>query len=81
MQGPAAELCIEDSAPGVSPEALPRLLERHYRAAPTRSEGSGLGLAIVHNIVEAHSATLEIDPSPLGGLRVRITFPANPGPA
>lgn len=73
-----AELCIEDSAPGVPPESLPRLQERHYRAAPERTTGSGLGLTIVRNIVEAHGASLAIEPSPLGGLRVTITFPRDP---
>lgn len=70
-----AELVVEDSAPGVAPSALPRLLERHFRADPGRGDGAGLGLAIVRNIVEAHGGTISIDPSVLGGLRIRVSLP------
>jgi two-component system sensor histidine kinase BaeS len=76
----AADLVIEDSAPGVPTDALPLLLERHYRADPARGRGSGLGLAIVRNIVEAHGGTIALDASALGGLRIRLRLPAAGGP-
>ncbi len=71
-------LCFDDSGPGVPPEAMGRLFERFYRVDSSRNRdkgGSGLGLAICKNIVKAHGGTITAMKSPLGGLRVEITFP------
>jgi two-component system, OmpR family, sensor histidine kinase BaeS len=68
----------EDSAPGVPPQDLVRLTERLFRVEGSRSRaggGSGLGLAIAHAIVQAHGGTLRAAPSPLGGLRITLSFP------
>ncbi len=70
---------FQDSAPGVREEELPRLFDRLYRVEASRSRtsgGAGLGLAICKNIVEAHGGEISAHSSPLGGLLVRITFPA-----
>ena len=72
------QLLVEDSAPGVAPEALPRLFERLYRtdAARTRtSGGSGLGLSICQALVNAHGGQISAHPSPLGGVRMQIQLP------
>lgn len=69
---------INDSAPGVSDEALPKLFERLYRPDVSRnrhSGGSGLGLAIAEQIVEAHGGKLTATHSPLGGLQVECRMP------
>lgn len=71
---------IDDSAPGVPAESLPRLGERFYRvdASRTRSQGdggSGLGLALCRQIVEAHDGRLVFAASPLGGLRATVILP------
>ena len=69
----------EDSAPGVPPEELPRLTERLYRVEGSRSRsggGSGLGLAIVAALVQGHAGSLRATASALGGLHIRIEFPA-----
>lgn len=71
-------LSIEDSAPGVPDDKLPRLFERFYRVDASRnrsSGGSGLGLAICRNIVEAHGGHISASSSPLGGLRISIELP------
>ncbi len=71
-------LRIDDSAPGVSDEALPHLFERLYRAEPSRSRrhgGAGLGLSICRNIVEAHGGTITAAHSPEGGLRIELVLP------
>jgi two-component system sensor histidine kinase BaeS len=71
----------QDSAPGVPDEDLPRLTEHLFRVEGSRSRaggGSGLGLAIAHAIVQAHGGTLTAAPSPLGGLRIELRFPAWP---
>jgi two-component system sensor histidine kinase BaeS len=70
---------FDDSAPGVPPDALPRLFERFFRvdAARTRANGgAGLGLALCRSIADAHGGDIRADHSPLGGLRVRVTLPA-----
>lgn len=71
-------LRIDDTAPGVPVEALPRLFDRLYRVEPSRSRrfgGAGLGLAICRNIVEAHGGRIHAHASPLGGLRIDIELP------
>jgi two-component system sensor histidine kinase BaeS len=74
-----AELVLEDSGPGVGDDQLQRLFERFYRAEGSRSRvtgGSGLGLAICRNIAEAHGGAIEASHSELGGLKIRVRFPA-----
>jgi two-component system sensor histidine kinase BaeS len=72
------EVTVDDSAPGVPDDALPRLAERFYRVDASRSRangGAGLGLSLCQRIVESHGGTLGFSHSPLGGLRVTITLP------
>jgi signal transduction histidine kinase len=57
-----ARIQIENTAPDVHPEELPRLFERFYRrdrAGTGRSAGTGLGLAIARELIEVHAGTLE----------------------
>jgi two-component system sensor histidine kinase BaeS len=76
--GSQLSITVEDSAPGVPDEALPRLAERFYRVDASRSRaqgGAGLGLALCQRIVEAHGGAMSFAHSPLGGLSVSVTFP------
>lgn len=80
LQSKANELVaiIEDSAPEVPDESLPKLFDRLYRVDSSRSRasgGSGLGLAICQNIVEAHQGTIEASHSSLGGVKVVVRLP------
>jgi signal transduction histidine kinase len=60
-QRDALIMTVSDDGPGILPEELPRLSERHFRGARSRGvEGSGLGLFIVRAVVEAHGGTLRI---------------------
>lgn len=71
-----------DSAPGVPEALLPRLFERFYRVESSRnraSGGAGLGLALCQRIVAAHDGSITAQPSPLGGLRLSLTFPLPTG--
>ncbi|HEY0178986.1 MAG TPA: ATP-binding protein, partial [Dokdonella sp.] len=82
--GDDAALVVEDSAPGVPAEALPRLFDRLYRVDASRvraTGGAGLGLAICRAIVEAHDGRIEATPSALGGLRVAVHLPLAARPA
>jgi len=69
------ELTARDDGVGVSPEDLPRLFERFYRADRARaSRGTGLGLAIVKHIANSAGGTVEAE-SQLGeGLTIRLAF-------
>jgi two-component system sensor histidine kinase BaeS len=83
LQLSANEIIIvcEDSAPGVKPEHQAALFDRLYRADSSRNRatgGAGLGLSICKNIVAAHEGTISTASSPLGGLKMSISFPRNP---
>lgn len=77
-RGDTIELTVDDTAPGVPTEALPKLFDHLFRVDDSRSRqtgGSGLGLAICQRIVAAHQGSIAAEPSPQGGLRVRVVLP------
>lgn len=74
--GGGVQLCVQDSGPGLAPEALARLGERFFRVLGSGQSGSGLGWSIVQRIARLHGLRVQADRSPtLGGLRVRVTWP------
>jgi two-component system, OmpR family, phosphate regulon sensor histidine kinase PhoR len=71
-------LTVCDEGEGISPEHLPRLTERFYRADAGRSRqagGTGLGLSIVKHIVERHRGRLDISSRVGEGTRASIMLP------
>src|SRR5579859_999836 len=73
-----ALLSVCDTGIGISPEDLPHIFERFYRADPARSRdrgGSGLGLAIVKSIVEEHGGTIEVESALGKGSTFRMKLP------
>lgn len=74
--GPQVELTVEDSGSGIRPQERTRIFDRFYRVPGTSPSGSGLGLAIAKTIADRHRATIVLDDSALGGLAVKIGFPA-----
>ena len=79
QQGKDIAISIEDSAPTVPEDALPRLFERLYRVETSRGRqtgGAGLGLAICKRIAHALGGSISASPSTLGGLRLDVRLPA-----
>ena len=73
------ELAIEDTGCGISPEHLPRVLDRFYRADSSRSsQGTGLGLALVKSITDLHGGSIEVASEVNRGTTVTLSFPAQP---
>jgi signal transduction histidine kinase len=68
---------VTDTGPGISPEDLPHLFERFYRADKSRTAGrSGLGLAISKAIIEAHGGAIEVASPPGAGATFTIRLSA-----
>ncbi len=74
-EGDRSILEVDDSGPGIPAAERPRVFDRFYRRADSPPGGSGLGLAIVRSVAERSGAEVELLDSPLGGLRVRVSFP------
>ena len=84
-------ITVSDEGPGITPEHLPHIFDRFYKAEGSRSvrapgsaspDGSGLGLSIVKAIVERHGGQVSIDSQP-GRTVFSLQFPrlSSSGPA
>ncbi|MFG0416445.1 MULTISPECIES: sensor histidine kinase [Pseudomonas] len=67
-------LCVDDDGPGIAAERRDAVLGRGTRL-DEQVAGHGLGLGIVRDIIEAWSGHIELQDSPLGGLRVLVRLP------
>jgi two-component system phosphate regulon sensor histidine kinase PhoR len=79
IEGDTCLLEVADDGPGISPEHLPRIFERFYRADRGRSRelgGTGLGLSITKHIVESHGGILRVESRIGVGTRFFIRIPA-----
>jgi len=65
-EGRFAVVRVRDTGAGISPEALPRIWDRRYRAEPTSRHGLGLGLSLVKAIVEAHGGRASVESTRTG---------------
>ena len=77
--GPQTLIEVTDSGTGISPENLPHIFERFWRAEKSRSRetgGSGLGLAIVRQLVQAHGGTVTVASTPGTGSVFTLCLPA-----
>lgn len=73
--GRGALLQVDDSGPGIPPAEREHAFDRFHRRASAAEEGCGLGLAIVQAIAQRHGASVSLQDSPQGGLRVAVRFP------
>src|SRR5205807_10484495 len=70
------KVAVSDNGSGITPEHLPRVFDRFYRAESSRgSDGAGLGLALVKSIVDLHGGTARIRSEIGRGTIVTLTFP------
>jgi signal transduction histidine kinase len=77
-RGREVVLIVDDDGPGIPEAERDRVLQRFVRLDEARSRedgGSGLGFSIVDEVVRAHSGSMSIDQSPLGGARITVTLP------
>ncbi len=73
-QGRDVVLGVDDSGPGIPPSDRDRVFEKFNRLGRGGADGVGLGLSIVSQVAQLHRAKIEMLESPLGGLRVQVTF-------
>lgn len=72
-----ATVSVSNSGESISPEHLPHLFERFYRADPGRSRtqgGTGLGLAIVKSIMTLHGGNANAESEPGGITSFHLVF-------
>ena len=58
------EISISNSGSGISPDDLPFIFERFFRADRSRSReqgGAGIGLSIVKELIEAHGGQIDVE--------------------
>jgi len=68
-------LSVADRGPGISPEALPRLFDKFYRAPGASTGGTGLGLSIAKGFVEAQGGQIRAENRVDGGALFTICLP------
>lgn len=67
-----AELCVEDSGPGIPPHLRERVMLPGFTS---RERSGGLGLTICSRIAAAHGGTLRAEESGLGGASLVLRLP------
>jgi PAS domain S-box-containing protein len=72
-----AKISVKDNGPGVSPEKLPYVFDRYYRAEVNsfNTSGLGLGLYISSEIIKKHGGQIGVDSRPGDGSTFWFTIP------
>jgi signal transduction histidine kinase len=77
----SARLAVRDTGIGITPELMPHIFERFFRADPARSsgvEGVGLGLSLAKWIVDRHHGRIAVDSQPGKGSTFSVFLPLAP---
>ncbi|MGN7454521.1 sensor histidine kinase [Paenibacillus pasadenensis] len=77
LSGGQAGILIRDTGLGMSPEQIPHIFERFYRADESRgvTSGTGLGLSIAKWIIDEHGGSVEVHTSPGAGTTFTVWLP------
>jgi len=75
IEGNESVISVEDDGPGIPVDQRGQVFQRFYRVPGSAGDGSGLGLAIVHEIVNAHGASVTIQDGAGGtGTLIQVRF-------
>ncbi|MBM7583123.1 signal transduction histidine kinase [Caldicoprobacter guelmensis] len=80
--GDVVNIIVKDTGEGISPEDLPYIFERFYRADKSRNRltgGAGIGLTIAKAIVEAHKGTIRVNSRINEGTEFIVSLPKQVG--
>jgi signal transduction histidine kinase len=83
LVGEEVEFSVKNYGPGISPNHMPYLFERFYRADNSRSRatgGAGLGLSIVKHLINLHGGRVWAESVPGEGATFYFTLPTAPRP-
>lgn len=78
--GDSAVIELRDTGIGISPDDLPNIFQRFFRADRARAldtGGTGLGLSIAKRVVEAHGGNIEVESAIDAGSSFRVILPIN----
>lgn len=71
-------LSVHNTGPAISPDDLPHVFDRFYRADKARSRdigGYGLGLAIAREVIEEHDGTISVTSTADKGTTFAVSLP------
>ncbi|WP_332060514.1 ATP-binding protein [Bartonella sp. CB74] len=71
-------ITIDDDGPGIHKNMRTEVFKPFFRLDKARNQdasGTGLGLSIAQDIARSHGGNIQLDDSPLGGLRAIIDIP------
>ena len=74
MDQDSVQVSVKDSGAGISPEDLPHVFDRFWRATDAKP-GAGLGLAICKGIVEAHGGRIWVNSKVSRGTTFYLQIP------
>ena len=67
---------VEDSGPGIPPEAQSHIFDKFYQADSSHtSEGNGLGLALTRQVLDSCGGIVRAENLPDTGCRFTVTLP------
>ncbi len=72
------EIVVDDDGPGIPADKREEVFKAFYRLEESRNKetgGVGLGLSIAKDVITSHGGKIELQDSPIGGLRVLISIP------
>lgn len=67
-------IIVDDDGAGILPNLREAVLQRGVRADEA-APGSGLGLAIVNDLAELYGGSINLEASPQGGVRAKLSLP------